>query len=77
MEGAVICGGGAQEDIQAVPEIVINGRAGNVDYRVFRCVGKRFLIMIKSNNFIIGIVSADCPCDRAANESESDKADFL
>ena len=47
-----------------------------MDDRFLCCQSKGFLIMIESNNLIIGIIPAYCLCDRAANESEPDKADF-
>ncbi len=75
--GGIISGGGAEEDIAAAPEIIVDGRTGNVNHRFSGCQSKRFFIMIESNNFIIGIITADCLCDRAADESESDKTDFL
>ena len=57
-------------------KIVIDRRTGSVDDVFLDCESESFFIFIECNQLIIGEVCADRLCDRTADKSEPDKADF-
>ena len=60
---------GAQEDIAAVAEVIVNGCCRHVDNGFLGCQGKSLFVLIKGRDLIVGKVLPDRPCDRTSDET--------
>ncbi len=66
-----------QEYIAALMKIIINRSCSYINHRFLRRQRQRLLILIKCHNLIIRKILPDCPCNRPANQSQTNKPDFL
>ena len=71
------CHRGTEENVVAVAEIVIDRRAGYMNDRFLCCKCQCFFIIIECNYLVIRIVTADGPGNGPADQSETNKSDFL
>ena len=75
--GVVVGHRGAQENVAAAPEAVVNVCGRHVYDRLLGGQRQSLLVLVKSCDSVVGIVLADGFCDGAADESQPDKSDFL